>query len=202
MRLETIWVTLHDMSPENGDSVVSPAFNEVVARLVAAGFACAPRAGHVPDDGLAASFMCTSTSADVFDLLEELIWSGAVFTVIAPRAGTLSMYMGCYATDVIEIDGAPLALLDAESDDDAYALLEEWVKTQPYTDLGPPVGYSASSVVVMLHHAWAGKIKRERFVVTAEQLDGFASAGVEFREGWPGWVAARRVDSPPSGVSG
>jgi hypothetical protein len=44
----------------------------------------------------------------------------------------------------------------------------------------------------MLHHAWAGKIKRDRFVVTADQLDGFAAAAAEFREGWADWVAARR----------
>ncbi|HUR07458.1 MAG TPA: hypothetical protein VM347_33280 [Nonomuraea sp.] len=192
MGLTTIWMTLHDMSPENGPGIVSPAFDEVIASLGHVGFACATRPGHVPDDGLAASFTCTSDSLDVFDLLEVLIWSGAVFTLIAPRAGTVSMYMGCYALDVVEIEGAPLALLDAKSDDDAYALLNEWVKTQPYTDAEPPVGYSPQSVVVMLHHAWAGKIKRDRFVVTAEQVDGFASAAAEFREGWSDWVAARR----------
>jgi len=191
--VEMIWVTLHDMGPENGPGVVSPTFDEVVARVMAAGFACVPRAGHVPHDVLAASLMCTSDSSDLFDLLEALIWSGAVFTLLAPRGDTLSLYMGCYALDVVEIEGAPEALLGAESDDDAYALLGEWVKTQPYTDLGPPVGYSASSVVGMLYYAWAGKIKRERFVVTAEQLDAFASAAAEFREGWPEWVAARRA---------
>ena len=194
-RSDTIWLTLHDMNSENGPGVVSPSFHEVTAAVVAAGFSCLPGPGHVPDDGLAASFLCTSVELDVFDLLEVLIRSGAVFTLIAPRAGSLSMYLGCYALDPIEILDAPTALLDAESDDDAYALLEEWVETQPYSELGnegPSMVYSAKSVVAMLHDAWAGKINREKFVVTAEQLDGYATAVSEFREGWANWVAARR----------
>jgi len=192
---DTIRVTLHDMSSENGPGVVSPTFREVAAAVVAEGFSCSLRPGHVPDDGMAASFLCTSVELDVFDLLEVLIRSGAVFTLIAPRAGSLSMYLGCYALDPIEILEAPTALLDAESDDDAHALLEEWAETQPYTELGnegPPMVYSAKSVVAMLHDAWAGKINREKFVVTAEQLDGYATAVSEFRERWADWVASRR----------
>jgi hypothetical protein len=128
MGSDTIWVTLHDMGPENGPGVVSPTFDEVVAGVVAAGFSCVPRPGHVPDDGLAASFGCESASLDVFELLEVLIWSGAVFTLIAPRPAGLSMYTGLYRFEPIEILGAPPALLDAESEDDAVALLKKWVK--------------------------------------------------------------------------
>lgn len=189
-----ILVSLYDMASYDMPGVVLPTMNEVVAEIRRAGFECVPQSTFGPAEGMPSnSFSCSAVSVDVFDLLSVLIPSNVVFTAIARVPGSLSVYIGAYGGEPIEILGVPVALLDTViSKAKGLAVLEAWVKTQPYTDSGPLSSLSPASVVNFVHDAWAGTLNTDKFATTAEERNRLTA---EFPEDWTEWIRTRR--DPP-----
>jgi len=191
-------VSLYDMDSYDMPGVALPTMDEVVADIIRAGFRCVSQSTFGPAEGVRApSFRCSAASLDVFDLLAVLIPSKVVFTAIARGTGSLSVYIGAYGGDPIEILYVPVALADTVmSKAEGFALLEAWVKTQPYTDAGPISSLSPKSVVNLVHDAWAGTFNTDKIATTADVLDGLSEAIAEFSANWAEWVKARR--DPPA----
>lgn len=193
---DAILVSLYDMASYDMPGVVVPTMDEVVADITRAGFQCDPQTAFGPAEGKpSTSFVCSAASLDVFDLLSVLVPSRIVFTAIARGTGSLSVYVGLYGGDPLEILEVPLALVDtALSRAEGLSLLEAWVKTRPYTDTDPSSIRWPKVIVALVLDAWAGTLNTKRLAPPAEVLDGLSADIAEDSANWADaeWVKVRR----------